>query len=229
MSWSADVSAQIGTLPLSVALSGGDAPLLVIGENGAGKTTLLRILAGAMSAKGRIVVGERTLLDTDAGICLPPQERRVGYVPQGYGLFPHLSARDNVAFGLTGPHRRPRAEAMLESMGLVGLADRRPRQLSGGQQQRVALARALITQPRLLLLDEPLAALDVGSRRRMRSVLADHLVGIPSIVVTHDARDVRALGGSVVVLSEGVVVQSGSVSAVSADPATAFVAEFFAT
>lgn len=227
MSWSADVSAQLGTLRLDVHLSGGDDALLIIGENGAGKTTLLRILAGAIPAKGRIQVADRVLLDTDAGIALPPQSRSIGYVPQGYGLFPHLSARDNVAFGLTGPGRRAQAEAMLASLDLTRLADLRPRHLSGGQQQRVALARALVTRPRLLLLDEPLAALDVGARRQMRTLLADHLDGIPAVVVTHDVRDVRALGEQVAVLSDGAVVQSGSISAVEAAPALPFVAEFF--
>ena len=172
-------------------------------------------------------MADRVLLDTDAGIALPPQSRSIGYVPQGYGLFPHLSARDNVAFGLTGPGRRAQAEAMLASLDLTRLADLRPRHLSGGQQQRVALARALVTRPRLLLLDEPLAALDVGARRQMRTLLADHLDGIPAVVVTHDVRDVRALGEQVAVLSDGAVVQSGSISAVEAAPALPFVAEFF--
>jgi molybdate transport system ATP-binding protein len=228
MSWSAQVSARVGRLSLSVALSGDAWPVLLIGENGAGKTSLLRILAGALPATGRITVDGRTLLDSDAGISLPPQERGIGYVPQGYGLFPHLSALDNVAFGLTGPDRRQRAAAMLASMDAADLADRRPRQLSGGEQQRVALARALVTRPRLLLLDEPLAALDVGSRRRMRAFLQERLAGTPALIVTHDPRDVRGLGGEVVVLQDGAVVQSGDPEHIAAAPATPFVSEFFA-
>ena len=227
MIWTAQISARVGSLDLSVSLEGDAEPLLLIGPNGAGKTSLLRILAGAGSVQtGRIVVAGRILLDTNTGICLPPQDRRVGYVPQGYGLFPHLSAVDNVAFGLAGRDRAI-ADAMLSEVGCADLASQRPAHLSGGEKQRVALARALVTQPQLLLLDEPLAALDVGSRRHMRRFLASHLTGRPAVVVTHDARDVRALGGRVVVLEAGRVVQSGSVAEVEEAPIDEFVREFF--
>jgi len=228
MSWSADFTALLGDFSLAMALSGGAEPLLIIGENGSGKSTLLRILAGALPiSTGRIVLDGRVLEDADAGTRLPPQGRRIGYVPQGYGLFPHLTVVDNVAFGLRGATRRQRAMAMLATLECAELRDRYPRQLSGGQQQRIALARALITEPALLLLDEPLAALDVAARRQVRTALASHLAGRPSIVVTHDVRDVRALGGRVAVIEDGQVIQQGTAAALARAPKTAFVNEFF--
>ena len=235
MNWSLDITAQVGSLLLGVALSGGPRPVALIGPNGAGKTSLLRIIAGAWPVQsGRIVVGEGAsldvLLDVAAGINRPPEVRGIGYVPQGCALFPHLTVRDNIAFGLSAlprAERRVRAEAMLEAMGGQGLARRSPRHLSGGEQQRVALARALVTEPRLLLLDEPLAALDAGSRRQMRRFLVTHLTGRAAILITHDVRDVMALSADVVVLEAGRVVQQGRPEALAANPATDFVAEFF--
>ena len=228
MSWSAEFTARVGDFSLEISLSGGDEPLLVIGENGAGKSTLLRILAGALPiSTGRFVLDGRVLEDAGAGARLPPQDRRIGYVPQGYGLFPHLTSLDNVAFGLRGANRRQRATIMLAALDCTALLDRYPAQLSGGQQQRIALARALITEPALLLLDEPLSALDVSARRQVRAALAQHLTGRPSIIVTHDVRDVRALGGEVVVIEDGQVIQQGTAAALARAPKTAFIDEFF--
>jgi len=159
----------------------------------------------------------------------------MGYVPQGYGLFPHLRVADNVAFGLsTGPRRLPKAERrsaarqLLTELGCATLAERWPAGLSGGEQQRVALARALVVAPALLLLDEPMAALDAGVRRVVRTFLATRLrsSACPSIVVTHDVRDVLALGARVCVLEAGRIVQQGSLSELQAAPASDFVAEF---
>jgi len=222
--------AQLGTLALDVALDWTDRPLALIGPNGSGKTTLLRIIAGAARAeRGVIVVGDRVLYRSVDGIDLPSEERHVGYLPQGHGLFPHLSVRANVAFGL---RHLPRAERLsrvrvaLETVDLLALQDARPSELSGGQQQTVALVRALVTEPELMLLDEPLAAMDATNRRALRSVLGARLQGRPAIVVTHDARDVAALGADVCVLEEGEIVQRGSLFALRADPQTAFVAEF---
>jgi ABC-type sulfate/molybdate transport systems ATPase subunit len=234
--WRLSVEARVGSLHLNVELQGDAAPLAIVGPNGSGKTTLLRIIAGALTpARGTIVVGEETLLDTSRGVDLPPEARRVGYVPQGYGLFPHLTVVDNVAFGLsTGPNkrspaaRRAAAMGMLQALDCAHLASRRPQRLSGGEQQRVALARALLVEPKLLLLDEPLAALDVSTRRRVRVFLADRLrsLGRPAIVVTHDARDVAALDATTCVLQDGRVVQTGKLSELCAAPANEFVAEF---
>lgn len=238
MRWRTDLRVRTGAFVLEAALEGGRAPVVVVGPNGSGKTTLLRAFAGAHEAfKGRIEVGGRVLADSETGVRLPPEARRVAYVPQGCGLFPHLTVAANVAFGLAGhggrrarPERRLAASAMLEEMGCARFADRFPEALSGGERQRVALARALVTEPDLLLLDEPLAALDPAARRDMRGFLARHLLrrAVPAIVATHDARDVQALApASVYVLDRGTVCQTGSPAAVAAQPANDFVAEFF--
>src|SRR5207253_3255460 len=156
---------------LDVEWSAGDGTAVLFGPSGSGKTLTLQCLAGLVRPdRGRVVVNGRTLLDTATGVDLPPQARRLGYVFQGYALFPHLSVADNLAFGLRG---RPRAERqarvreVVARLGLGGLADRYPRELSGGQQQRVALGRALAPDPELVLLDEPLSALDAPLRRQL--------------------------------------------------------------
>lgn len=209
----------------------------LVGPNGSGKTTVLRTLAGAVPAiRAEITVANRVLASSTRAVSLPMEQRRVGYVPQGYGLFPHLSVLDNVAFGLSvGPARQPkperhaRAAAMLEQLGCAGLADRSTRTLSGGEQQRVSLARALVLEPDLLLLDEPLAALDAITRRSVRAFLVEHLAtyGRPTVLVTHDRNDVEALGASICALQAGQVVQQGALDEVRASPATPFVAELF--
>ncbi len=234
--WHASLTARVGTLELDVALEGGAGTLALVGPNGSGKTTLLRLLAGAMPARtAEVVVAGKVLASTREAKSLPMESRGVGYVPQGYGLFPHLSVIDNVAFGLsTGPRRlsrqarRAKARVALAELGCEALAGRRVRGLSGGEQQRVALARALVLEPALLLLDEPLAALDATARRSVRAFLAERLqaYGRPSVLVTHDVRDVVALGATVCVLAAGRVVQRGSVADLRANPANEFVAEF---
>ncbi len=237
MNWRIEIVARLGALHLDAQLEGDGRPVVLVGPNGAGKTTLLRIIAGAQpAASGCIRVGERTLWDTAAAIDRPPEDRRVGYVPQGYGLFPHLSALDNVAFGLAhgpthqakGPARNT-ATALLERLGCASLAQRMPASLSGGERQRIALARALVVDPDLLLLDEPLSALDIASRRVMRAFLVQHLAARakPAIVITHDPRDIRALDAEVFVLEAGRIVQRGTASQLRDAPATPFVAELF--
>jgi ABC-type sulfate/molybdate transport systems ATPase subunit len=235
MTWSVRVQTQLGSLRLDVALTGGRQPVALVGPNAAGKTTLLRIIAGGLACdRGQIALDEQLLYDSDARINLPPEDRGIGYVPQGYGMFPHLRVVDNVAFGLTGAgmSRRIRRQVALQMLGKLGcahLSDRWPANLSGGEKQRVAIARALVVNPRFLLLDEPLSALDATSRRVLRSVLASQLatLGRPALVVTHDLRDVLALDASVVVLEAGRVVQTGSPQQLRDRPATDFVAEFF--
>ena len=232
MTWAARLRVRRGDFLLDVDLEGPAGPLVLVGPNGSGKTTLLRALAGAVRPDdGAIRVGGRVLLDASTDV--PIEEREVGYVPQGYGLFPHLSVRDNVAFGLAArgvppSERSERVARILDDLGCGGLIDRSPRTLSGGEQQRVALARALVLAPRLLLLDEPLAALDATTRRAVRSFLAARLHAFegPSLLVTHDARDAAALDAEVVVLEGGRVVQRGSLESLRAAPATDFVAEF---
>ncbi|MEO0324423.1 MAG: ATP-binding cassette domain-containing protein [Myxococcota bacterium] len=173
--WSARVEMALGALGLDVDLDAGPGVTALVGPNGAGKTTLLRTIAGAYAPRrGRIALGaDDVLFDSERGIDRPPEARAVGYVPQGYGLFPHLSAADNVAFGLSGD--RAEAERWLARVGAAALAPRLPAALSGGEQQRVALARALARRPKLLLLDEPLAALDAGARRILRRELGTYL------------------------------------------------------
>lgn len=234
--WHASLFAKVGSFVLDVALEGRAGPVALVGPNGSGKTTTLRALSGAIEVeRAHVVVGDDVLEHTTAGVRLPIETRRIGYVPQGYGLFPHLSVLDNVAFGLsTGLHRLPlaarreRAAQMLGELDCADLAPRRVGRLSGGEQQRVALARALVLDPALLLLDEPLAALDASRRRAVRSFLAEKLAdfGRPSILVTHDPRDVAALDAAVVVLDGGRVVQTGTLAALREAPATPFVAEF---
>jgi len=236
MSWHASIKLHIGKLTLDVELSGTKRPLAIIGPNGSGKSTLLRAVAGAYTPEtGSIGLGDKILFDSQQVIDCPPELREIGYVPQGYGLFPHLKVVDNVAFGLLGQSeklsrekRREAAMDQLKELGCGGLAQRWPRHLSGGECQRIALARALMTKPRLLLLDEPLAALDVTARRSLRSYLGEHLeqAGIPSMVVTHDLRDVIALNANVVVLESGRIVQQGDLDSLRAKPASDFVAEF---
>lgn len=231
--WEIEIEAQIGALPLRIELHTSRVPVALVGPNGAGKTTLLRILAGAVRPQsGRIALAGRVLYDSRRGIDVPIESRRLGYVPQGYGLFDHMSALDNVAFGIAAPtraERRERALQLLERLHVGALAERRPAALSGGEKQRVALARALAVEPAALLLDEPLAALDVAARRGTRAFLTEHLKtsAVPGLVVTHDARDVRALDAEVAVLEGGRILQRGGADELAAAPASAFVAELF--
>lgn len=238
MKWQARVRARAGGFDLDVTVAGDGSPVVLIGPNGSGKTTLLRVVSGGHPPlAGRIVVGEHILYDSDRGVWLTPEERRIGYVPQGYGLFPHLTVLENVAFGLSAARprqsralRRTAAAALLDEIDCGHLAERLPATLSGGEKQRVALARALLSEPDLLLLDEPLAALDAATRRDMRGFLAGHLAarGKPALVVTHDVRDVHALAAPVVhAMEAGAVVQSGSPAELAAHPASDFVSEFF--
>lgn len=199
--------------------------LAVIGPNGAGKTTLLHALAGLVPAAGHARLGEHDLLTR------PVREREVGLVFQDQVLFPHLSALENVAFGLRArgtPRGRAReaAAAWLERVGLAELGGRRPGQLSGGQAQRVAIARALVTEPALLLLDEPMAGLDVGVAADLRVELRRHLADFDgvAVLVTHDALDALTLATRVVVLEGGRVAQEGPPEEVAARPRTEHVA-----
>jgi molybdate transport system ATP-binding protein len=204
----------------------------LLGPNGAGKTTALRALAGlAPLSRGRVVLAGRVLDEPAARRFVAPEQRRVGVVFQDYLLFPHLSARDNVAFGLQAqrvPRReaRRRATGWLDRVGLAGQAAARPGALSGGQAQRVALARALATEPGLLLLDEPLAALDAATRPQVRSDLRHHLSDFSgaTVLVTHDPLDAMVLADRLVVVEDGRVVQEGRPGEVARAPRTDYVA-----
>ncbi|MBI2205588.1 MAG: ABC transporter ATP-binding protein [Candidatus Rokubacteria bacterium] len=204
---------QLPGFTLDVAWTAGDGVVALFGPSGAGKTLTLQCLAGLVRPDiGRIVVDGRVCVDTAAGIELAPQQRRLGYVFQGYALFPHLTVAANVAFGLRD---RPRAErdarvrTVLARLGLDGLGERWPRDLSGGQRQRVALGRALAIDPALLLLDEPLSALDLPLRQALREELRRILEdwAIPAVIVTHDFTEAYRLGDRIVVYEAGHVVQ----------------------
>jgi molybdate transport system ATP-binding protein len=195
-----------------------DVPFAALyGPSGAGKSLTLQAIAGLLHpSQGHVRLDGRTLYDSAQRIDVPAPARRIGYLFQNYALFPHLSVRENVAFGLTAWHRRRlpakdagRVQALLESFGLAALADSRPQKLSGGQQQRVALARALACEPQVLLLDEPFAALNPMLRSELRHELAQvrRQWGIPVLMITHDAEDVLALADVAFVYKEGQVVR----------------------
>ncbi len=181
------------TLDVAIAC---DAPIVIlVGPSGSGKTLTLRAVAGALRPEaGRILLDGEVVFDSERGIDVPPQRRGIGYVPQEYGLFPHLDVAQNVGFGLRGPKTGSRKAVadMLDTVGLIGLERRKPRELSGGQRQRVALARALVLRPRLLLLDEPFSALDADIRESVRGQLRQiqQSLGFQALLVTHDQADV---------------------------------------
>jgi molybdate transport system ATP-binding protein len=202
----------------------------LVGPSGAGKTTVLRVIAGLhRPAEGCVTVCGETWLDTRRRRDLSPDRRSCGYLFQDYALFPHLSAWRNVAFGLEGQgrSRRERALAELDRFGIESLADVRPAELSGGERQRVALARSLARDPAVLLLDEPLAALDSGTRRRAEAELASTIAGsgIPVVFVTHSFSEAAALADRLCVIDDGKVAQQGTPAEVSRHPASGFVAE----
>jgi molybdate transport system ATP-binding protein len=205
----------------------------LLGPNGAGKTTALRALAGLLPlTEGRVVLEGQVLEDTARRVRVAAERRPVGMVFQDYLLFPHLSALENVAFGLRsrGVRRaaaRRAAGAWLERLGLSSAADARPGALSGGQQQRVALARALATDPRMLLLDEPLSALDVSIRAEVRRDLRRHLREFSGVnlMVTHDPLEAIALADRLIVIEQGRVVQAGTPAEVTEHPRSQYVAD----
>ena len=219
------------TLDLAIGAEPGEVVAL-LGPNGAGKTTALRALAGLIAIDdGHIVLDGRRLDDPAIKAFTPPEHRRIGVVFQDYLLFPHLSALENVAFGprCRGVPRRAareRAQAWLDRVGLTDHARKRPRQLSGGQAQRVALARALVTEPHLLLLDEPLAALDARTRLDTRAHLRGHLTAHagPTVLVTHDPLDAMMLADRLVIVEDGAVVQTGDAATITTRPRTDYVA-----
>jgi molybdate transport system ATP-binding protein len=229
----AEVRVQRGSFVLDTALTVEPGEVVgLLGPNGAGKSTLLRVLAGLLPCDvGHVRLAGAVLEDTMARSRMPTEQRPVGVVFQDYLLFPHLTARENVAFGLRArgldrTSARRTADAWLERVGLTGLGGRRPSRLSGGQAQRVALARALAPEPTLLLLDEPLAALDAGTRLEVRADLRRHLSGYDgaAVVVTHDALDAMVLADRLVVVEDGTVVQVGPPREVAARPRTDYVA-----
>jgi len=203
----------------------------VMGPNGAGKTTLLRSIAGLQPVDSGHVSINGTVVDDGDRILIAPEQRNVGLVFQDYALFPHLSVLENVAFGprsrgIPAGQARINAQDLLDRLGIPELGQRRPSAISGGQAQRVALARALATNPAVLLLDEPMAALDAESkiavREELRNALSD-FTGV-TIMVSHEPQDARALASRALVIENGRVTQDASPDALAQDPATAYVA-----
>lgn len=233
--WMATIRGQLGRLSLDVTLESEGGMLVLIGPNGSGKTTVLRAIAGAISGlDAEIEVGGEVLESHRKGIWLEPEQRRLGYVPQGYGLFENLNVLENVAFGLSLAPRKmnrkdshERARKLLEEMGIAELEGRQVKRLSGGEKQRVALARALIIEPSLLLLDEPLAALDIETRKATREFLKSRLSAQerPVLMVTHDSKDIEP-EAHVVVLDEGKAVQAGNLEDLRRSPCNGFVRAF---
>ena len=225
---SLDVSLSHGLrdIRLELTLEVAAETVALVGPSGAGKSSVLRAIAGLLRPEsGRVAVDGDVWLDTEAGVDVPPESRSVGLVFQEYALFPHLSVRANVAFGASGSDV---ADEVMARLRIDALANERPGRLSGGERQRVALARAIARQPRVLLLDEPLSALDAHTRDAVRGELRDLLAALhlPTLLVTHDFEDAAALADRVGVIVEGRLLQVGTASDLVAAPADPFVARF---
>jgi molybdate transport system ATP-binding protein len=226
-----DITLTLGEFTLEAELTAEEGPLVIIGPSGAGKTLILRQVAGILRPdRGRIVANGRVLFDSEQRIDTPAQERNVGYVPQEYALFPHLTVAENIRYGLRGKGAAARARTA-EMLDLVGLVDQQhlhPRELSGGQRQRVALARALAVKPDLLLLDEPFAALDAPTRESLPEEVRRlvETTATPMISVTHDRTEALRIANTIAVLIDGHIRQVGAPPEVFGAPASEEVAAF---
>ncbi len=217
-----DIALPLRSFRLELALDLGRETVALVGPSGAGKTTVLRAISGLVRPeRGTVRCGAETWFDASAGVDVRPEERSVGYVFQDYALFPHMTVEQNVRFAGGGGD-------VLERFGIAHLAHVRPGRLSGGERQRAALARAVASRPKILLLDEPLAALDAQTRAAVRGELRELLagLGLPTLLVTHDYEDAAALAARVGVLVDGRIVQAGTPAELIAAPATPFVADF---
>lgn len=199
---------------LQVDFASSDERIVIFGPSGCGKSLTLRVIAGLIKPqRGYIRLGERVLYDSEAGVFVPPQQRRIAYVFQDYALFPHLSVLENVSYSMRrwplplGAESRERALAMLDDFGIADLAHSLPQQLSGGQRQRVALVRALLSEPELILLDEPFAALDVMLRTKMREEMLaiQERFKVPLVMISHDLEDVKSMAQTLLVFQKGSI------------------------
>jgi molybdate transport system ATP-binding protein len=229
LSAQAEVPLRDFELDLELEARGGE-PLALLGPSGSGKSSMLRVIAGLLRPRvGRVVVGDQTWLDSERSFDLPPERRGCGLVFQDYALFPRMSALRNVAYGIEGrrAERHTAALAMLDRFGVAHLAEARPAALSGGERQRVALARALAARPGVLLLDEPLSALDTTTRRdaltQLRAVLTE--LEAPTVLVTHSFDEAALLTETMAILDRGKIVQRGTAAEISACPTSPFVAD----
>jgi molybdate transport system ATP-binding protein len=221
---SLDFALPLRSFALELALEVGTETVALVGPSGAGKSTVLRAIGGLVRPeRGRITLGDEVLFDSEARVFVPPERRRVGLVFQEYALFPHMNVADNVAYG-----GRERSAELLARFHIAHLAGAKPGQLSGGERQRVALARALARDPAVLLLDEPLSALDAHTRAGVRAQLQELLreLGLPTLLVTHDFEDAAALADRVGVIVDGRILQVGTPSELLEAPASSFVASF---
>ncbi len=226
---------QLKNFELDISLQAGRELLALFGPSGSGKSLTLQAVAGLVNPdSGQIKLNGQVVFDRSRGINLPPQERGVGYVMQDYTLFPHLSVAENIGYGLRGQSKQETRRAvadMLDLIKLIGFAGRRPQELSGGQQQRVALARALVTNPNILLLDEPFSALDGPTRAQLRLELRQLLAqfSIPTLLVTHDVAEANILADRVAVYDEGQLLQVGAPTEIMHHPASLQVANLTGT
>jgi len=234
MTLSIDVELRRGDFALTAAFEAEPGETIaLLGPNGSGKSSLVEAIAGIRApSRGTIVLGGRVLDDVRAAVHVPPERRSVGIVPQDLALFPHLSATENVAFPLRARGRdrreaRDRARRLLDRFELGARTHARPRDLSGGEAQRVAIARALAAEPALLLLDEPLSALDAGARVRLRDLLRRELAGFDGIrvLVTHDPVEASTLADRLVLLEDGAVTQSGTPDEIRMRPRSRYAAD----
>jgi molybdate transport system ATP-binding protein len=234
MTLTVDVTAIRGPFEIRAAFEAeAGQTVALLGPNGSGKSTLVSAIAGLLPpVEGTISLDDAVLDDAANNVYVPPERRPIGVVFQDLLLFPHLSATENVAFplrarGVPKPEARERASELLERLGLANRAGARPSDLSGGEAQRVALARALVVEPGLLLLDEPLSALDVGARMRVRELIRDELASFPGVrvIVTHDPVEASVLAERLVLLEDGKVSQTGTPEEIRAAPRSRYAAD----
>ena len=232
MSLSVDIEKKLGAFTLHSKFEAPDETMALLGASGCGKSMTLKCIAGIVTPdRGRIVLGDRVLFDSEKKINLPPQQRKVGYLFQQYALFPNMSVEQNILCGIRSGDKAEKRRVLAEKIRmfrLEGLEKEHPAQLSGGQQQRVALARAVVIEPSVLLFDEPLSNLDAKLRESMRDELRalQQRLGITSLYVTHDQSEAMAISDKVVIMKDGVICQQGTPQEIYEQPASRFVANF---